>query len=205
MHREDLTMDGDVVMASTEVNGDHESDTIDPAMISINPDHQAQLHSLEKPPISGPGPTDFYMADASLSATHYAQAADFSPPDDESDDMDFTDAQVKVRIPPGPRFPPLPYSSTKTGLVYDARMRFHCEPLGSLIRADDIHPEDPRRIFEIFQEIQSAGLVQSSDEDGEERDEQCWRIQPKEASRAQICLVHTRDHYEFIKSLRGKA
>jgi histone deacetylase 6 len=212
MDDEDLVMGEDMVIASTEVNGNHASDTVNPAMISLNPNQQAPLRTIGKRPNLEPVSDELDMTtDAPRSPTSYIQegVVNSSVPDIESDDMDFTYArtsQVEVRIPPPPRFPRLPYSSSKTGLVYDARMRFHCEPLASMIREDDIHPEDPRRIYEIFEEIRSAGLVQGSDEDEEDaNDEQCWRIHARAASKAEICLVHTPDHYDFIKDLRGKA
>jgi hypothetical protein len=65
--------------------------------------------------------------------------------------------KVEVLLTPPPD-PVLPYSSSRTGLVYDPRMRYHTE-IGA--NEDDIHPEDPRRIFEIFNELKNAGLVET--------------------------------------------
>ncbi|CAI6329932.1 unnamed protein product [Periconia digitata] len=111
---------------------------------------------------------------------------------------------VRVIIPPPPRFPPLPYSSNKTGLVYDAKMKFHAESSDAILE-DGIHPEDPRRISEIFNEIQQAGLVQGADDlDEDAADEQCWRILARPASEGEICLIHTPKHYHFIASLQNK-
>ena len=109
---------------------------------------------------------------------------------------------VSVRIPPPPRFSPLPYSSSKTGLVYDPKMKFHAESSDAVLE-DGIHPEDPRRISEIFNEIQQAGLVQGADDFEEDAAaEQCWRILARPATRGEICLIHTPEHYRFIESLQ---
>lgn len=206
----DLVMGEDIVMASTEMNGDHASQTVNPAMISLDATQHVPIPPMEKrsvPEVTYPVgmPMDAARSPSGIIKEHVAASPS---PTMESDDMDFAythTSQVEVRIPPPPRFPRLPYSSSKTGLVYDARMRFHCEPLASMIREDDIHPEDPRRIYEIFEELRSAGLVQGSDEDDEDAsDEQCWRIHARAASKAEICLVHTPDHYNFIRALRGK-
>jgi len=125
----------------------------------------------------------------------------------DSDTMDVTPppiTDVQVRVPPPPRFPPLPYSSSKTGLVYDDRMKFHAEVPDLMINPDDIHPEDPRRIYEIFNEIQAAGLVQAStDDEDDAHEDQCWRIHVRHATAAEICLVHTPEHFSFIESLQS--
>lgn len=98
----------------------------------------------------------------------------------------------------------LPYSSQRTGLVYDARMRFHTEL--EIDEEEDIHPEDPRRIYEIYKDLVSAGLVDA--DDGKEIDERLkpykmLRIPTREAEAAEICLVHSVDHYMFMTSLKG--
>ncbi|KAJ4347879.1 Histone deacetylase hda1 [Didymosphaeria variabile] len=130
----------------------------------------------------------------------------------DSDSMDVIPARVarvQVRVPPPPRFKPLPYPSSRTGLVYDDRMRFHAEDeVLNNNPPDDIHPEDPRRIYAIFHEIRQAGLVQDSfdsdDEDAESRDNKCWRIHTRHATQAEICLVHTPDHYLYVEALQNK-
>jgi histone deacetylase 6 len=99
-----------------------------------------------------------------------------SPSGPDSDAMDFVPSIstiVQVRIPPPPRFPPLPYSSSKTGLVYDERMRFH------------------------------SGLVHGPNDPPEKvHEEQCWWIHTRSATSAEICLIHTPQHYSFIESLQ---
>jgi histone deacetylase 6 len=97
--------------------------------------------------------------------------------------------------------PALPYSSSRTGLVYDARMRFHTE-LGA--SEDDIHPEDPRRIWEIYNELVQAGLVEDDSEPNAPfHPFRLMRIQARLAEPAEICLVHSRKHYEWVEDLES--
>jgi histone deacetylase 6 len=103
-----------------------------------------------------------------------------------------------------PTAPALPYASSQTGLVYDPRMRFHTEM--ELEEDEEIHPEDPRRIYEIFTELQSAGLVQDENEPVDERliPFKLFRIPARFADPAEICLVHSREHYQWMEALAGK-
>ena len=111
-------------------------------------------------------------------------------------------ASPQVRIPPKPRSQALPYATLKTGLVYDPRMRFHAE-LPSETSADDIHPEDPRRIHSIFEEIREAGLVRGpNSSDNDDNDEYCWRIGIRYAEEHEILTIHTKAHYDFVYSLQ---
>ncbi|KAF2878298.1 putative histone deacetylase [Massariosphaeria phaeospora] len=207
----DFVMGEDSILDSTEPNGNHIIDTIDPSQISFHRGLHGPVPSRkEQLPIHSHG--------GLLKATSVLRPYSNSQPSAEdtredssefgSEDMDITpepSPTVQVRIPPGPKFPPLPYSSSKTGLVYDARMRFHAEFPDLMSNADDIHPEDPRRIMEIFEEIRQAGLVQGpEDADEETKDEQCWRIEARHAQKGEICLVHTPSHYAFISSLKDK-
>lgn len=206
-------------MASTEINGHHETNTVDPSRISLNGHHLQAPFSARKErlPIHSHGESLESASRHPLSNAHQqvslrgvaasGSRSRQSSPESGSEEMDIASSAssiVEIRAGPPPRFPPLPYSSKKTGLVYDSRMRLHVEPVTMAIRENDIHPEDPRRIHEIFQEIQQAGLVQGAeDSDEEPKDEQCWRIHARPASKAEICLVHNPSHYEFIKSLQG--
>lgn len=201
----DLTMGEDTVMASTEINGEQGANaTVDPSEIfrrlnspQFSPRKEQLPYSLKVPSAS----KQYYIPNAS---THYSRESSSEP---ESDAMDITPSKstaVEIRVPPPPRFPPLPYSSSKTGLVYDPRMRFHAEFPDFMMNPEDIHPEDPRRIHEIFEEIHQAGLVQGPDDPDEEAsEEQCWRIEARSATTAEICLIHTAEHYIFIESLQG--
>lgn len=112
----------------------------------------------------------------------------------------------QIVIPPGPKLKALPYSTSQSGLVYDVRMRFHTEIVSYEEVANDFHPEDPRRIHEIYMELKDAGLVadELADETPETIEEdrfKLWRIQTREATWEEISAVHTRNHYDWVKGL----
>ncbi|KAJ1917468.1 Histone deacetylase hda1 [Tieghemiomyces parasiticus] len=69
-----------------------------------------------------------------------------------------------------------------TGLVYDVRMKFHASQ-----DPEDSHPEDPRRIWRIFEALTRAGCVN-----------RCLRIDAREATAEDILLFHDRDHHDAI-------
>lgn len=81
-------------------------------------------------------------------------------------------------------------------------MRFHAELPESSTGPDDIHPEDPRRIHSIFEEIKEAGLIHATTAEGDAREELCWRIGIRPATRPEILLIHTEEHYDFVESLQ---
>ncbi|KAF2744528.1 hypothetical protein M011DRAFT_470372 [Sporormia fimetaria CBS 119925] len=183
-------MDEDHVMGEAGTaairNGDHVRGTVDPTMVSLNA-HLKGKYTTEISP-SPSTTTQDGIPDQDMIYTRPHRVAQ------------------GVMIPPAPKFAPLPYASSRTGVVYDARMRFHCEPQSMMVGDDDIHPEDPRRIHEIFQELREAGLIQGSDElDDVNTESKCWRIQARSATRGEVLLVHTQEHYEFIESLQGKS
>lgn len=200
MADEDYTMtEDDSVMVTTEINGDR---TLDISDLSKR---------LEG---SSPGKRDrlpFHVPTKGLSfsqanGTSQFKAPSSSRPASSPDKMDFSmsrsrRASPQVRIAPKPRSSVLPYASSRTGLVYDARMRFHAEPPNITLSPDDIHPEDPRRIHSIFEEIRQAGLVGSSSIPEEESEDHCWRISIRHATRPEILLIHTAEHYAFVESL----
>ena len=90
-----------------------------------------------------------------------------------------------------------------TGLCYDVRMRFHCE-LQPHQRADDHHPEDPRRIFEIYQALCHAGLVDDPMSTRPLVPQPLARVMARNATAGEICLVHNAKHYAFMDGLRGR-
>lgn len=90
-----------------------------------------------------------------------------------------------------------------TGLCYDVRMRFHCE-LQLHQRADDHHPEDPRRIFEIYQALCHAGLVDDPMSTRPLVPQPLARVMARNATAGEICLVHSAKHYAFMDGLRGR-
>ncbi|KAF2660148.1 hypothetical protein K491DRAFT_589511 [Lophiostoma macrostomum CBS 122681] len=208
---DDYIMGEDSIVESTETNGNYGRDTVDPSLTILPRGVSGPFTSRKAQlPIVGHGGSAGLRLSSNQSSIPVRPGDSSATHSDAgSEDMDFsisTVSSVQVRIPPPPRFSPLPYATSKTGLVYDARMRLHSEPLTMTIREEEIHPEDPRRIHEIFQEIQQAGLVQGPEEDEEDaKEDQCWRIQARHATKGEVCLIHTIEHYDFIESLQEKS
>ena len=100
----------------------------------------------------------------------------------------------------GPRKHRLQLAMLPTGLCYDVRMRFHCEimPLDS---TEDHHPEEPRRIYAIYQELCKAGLVDDPMSTRPLVPQPLLRVLARNARPEEIGLVHDARHYEFVKSL----
>lgn len=107
-------------------------------------------------------------------------------------------AAFAVVIPP--RFPPLPYSSSRTGIVYDERMRFHVDS-----DPTEDHPEQPRRILEIFTELNEAGLVAKPGSRDSQSEFQLLPIPIRAATDEEILMVHSREHLDFVQNLAGKS
>lgn len=115
---------------------------------------------------------------------------------------DAIDPQLEAIDRPKPaKFDKLPYASSQTGLVYDVRMRFHVE---AVPEDTDIHPEDPRRIHAIFQAFVQAGLAWHKGAEGPSN-YYMGRIDAREVSKEEVCLVHTERHWDWIQSLRDKS
>ncbi|KAF9388777.1 Histone deacetylase hda1, partial [Mortierella sp. AD011] len=72
--------------------------------------------------------------------------------------------------------------STKTGYVYDVRMKHH-----NNVHGDDDHPEDPRRIWRIFDALVEAKISK-----------RMIKIPSREATFEELNLVHTDDHIDNI-------
>ena len=87
-----------------------------------------------------------------------------------------------------------------TGLCYDIRMRYHAEV--AAINENNVHPEDPRRIYYIFKELCEAGLV----DDGRSRrllvPQPLLRIDAREATREECLLVHNAKMFGFLESTK---
>lgn len=134
------------------------------------------------------------------------EVASASLTSDESEDSDDVaevadpsgNTEVQVQIPPA-RFGPLPYATRQSGLVYDTRMRFHTEI--NPVADQGLHPEDPRRISEIFRELRDAGLVSDDANWGLPNNDYLWRIEARPAKKDEICLVHSLDHYKWVRRL----
>lgn len=112
--------------------------------------------------------------------------------DDISDDVYFDE------LPPHG----LPISTLPTGLCYDERMRYHAEV--ATINESNYHPEDPRRIFYIYKELCEAGLVDDLKSRSPLVRQPLFRIDAREATEEECCLIHTPKHYEFVKHTSGE-
>lgn len=94
-----------------------------------------------------------------------------------------------------------PLRELPTGLCYDDRMRYHAEVASTI--ENSIHPEDPRRIYYIFKELSDAGLVFDGRSKRPLVRQPLRRIDAREATREECCLVHTQEHYDFVESTAG--
>ncbi|KAJ5754281.1 Histone deacetylase clr3 [Penicillium manginii] len=92
--------------------------------------------------------------------------------------------------------PGLPLASLATGLCYDVRMRYHCE----VQPANDVHPEDPRRIYYIYKELCKSGLVDDPDSCRPLAAIPLQRIAAREATEEEIVSIHSADHFAFVRS-----
>ncbi|RYP67997.1 hypothetical protein DL771_006920 [Monosporascus sp. 5C6A] len=91
-----------------------------------------------------------------------------------------------------------------TGVCYDDRMKLHAN--ADFGHAPH-HPEDPRRVEEIMKTFKKAGLVFTGP-DTELLDilrntpiKYMWRIAAREATKQEICTVHTAGHYDWVQDL----
>jgi histone deacetylase 6 len=117
--------------------------------------------------------------------------------DEDSIMDDASDAVYYDEMPPYG----LPVSTLPTGLCYDDRMRYHAEVA---INESSYHPEDPRRIYYIYKELCEAGLVDDLRSRRPVVRQPLFRIDAREATEDECCLIHTRKHYEFVKHTSGE-
>lgn len=96
----------------------------------------------------------------------------------------------------------LPVANLPTGLCYDMRMRYHCEMEPPTDRLE-IHPEDPRRIYQIYKELCLAGLVEDPISKMPIVPKPLHRIYAREATQAEICLVHDLKHFIAVAKTKG--
>ncbi|KAF9906727.1 Histone deacetylase hda1 [Linnemannia zychae] len=89
---------------------------------------------------------------------------------------------VITTVTPRPQPDTIDGRSTKTGYVYDVRMRFHQN-----IHGDNDHPEDPRRIWKIYEALRTAGCLN-----------RMIKLPSREATQAELGLVHTAEHIQTI-------
>lgn len=91
-----------------------------------------------------------------------------------------------------------------TGCCYDDRMKLHAN---ADFGPTPHHPEDPRRIEEIMKIFKKAGLVYTGPDSElleilkETPTKYMWRIPAREATKQEICTVHTAGHYDWVENL----
>ena len=93
-----------------------------------------------------------------------------------------------------------------TGCCYDDRMKLH---MNADFSPHTHHPEDPRRIHEIFKAFKKSGLVYTGPE-GELPSimKECptrymWRIPARAATREEVCLAHAAEHFTWVEALEN--
>ncbi len=121
--------------------------------------------------------------------------------EDESEDslLSDTSSEADDAVPKSKRG--LPIAELPTGLCYDERMRYHAEVAAT--SGENVHPEDPRRIYYIYKELCEAGLVDDK-KYPPMVEVPLYRIDAREATRDECLLIHTREHYDFVKSTAGR-
>jgi histone deacetylase 6 len=97
----------------------------------------------------------------------------------------------------------LPQKSLPSGVCYDARMRFHAELDPSKDRTE-YHPEDPRRIYFIYKALCQAGLVDDILSEPPLVAQTLVKIPARQATRAEVCLVHTQEHFDYLQRTASK-
>ena len=91
-----------------------------------------------------------------------------------------------------------------TGVCYDDRMKLHAN---ADFGPAPHHPEDPRRVEEIMNLFKKAGLVFTGPDTKLKEILQItpikymWRIAAREATKQEICTVHTAGHYNWVQEL----
>lgn len=125
---------------------------------------------------------------------------------DDTGDRDDSDSQPDSTDQPDVRAPRR--SQLPTGLCYDDRMKLHAN---ADFGGKPHHPEDPGRIEHIFGKFKKEGLVFSGtpSEALEMRitnpTKYMWRIPARSATEPEICLVHLKDHYKWVRALSTKS
>ncbi|KAJ6110855.1 histone deacetylase [Penicillium sp. IBT 16267x] len=182
---------------------------------SLNP-HRREDPSLapsviprasSKSPSSGPDPASLQDQPASTGIIPPDQFIKTSPPESNSAELSFsrTDSLVEPKSEWSDDEMPassssaavgLAVASLPSGLCYDSEMRYHCE----IRPTADLHPEDPRRIFYIYDELCQAGLVDDPTSARPLAPQTLRRILARRATQQEISTVHTEAHYDFVKS-----
>jgi histone deacetylase 6 len=142
--------------------------------------------------------------DVTISASLNPQAPRLAPPTGwvEDPDRPASNEHAEDSISPGAneqkivRGNPLEYSSQRTGICYDVRMRFH-----ATVDEEDLHPEDPRRIFEIYKAICAAKLIHDPKFLGVVKQNDLMAgILARPVTKEEALLVHEEQHWKFLES-----
>ncbi|KAF4821254.1 Histone deacetylase clr3 [Colletotrichum tropicale] len=121
-------------------------------------------------------------------------------PSDEEEEEDYEEYDEEVDVVDQTRRRGL----LPTACCYDDRMKLH---VNADFGATPHHPEDPRRIEEIFKAFKRAGLVYTGPEANvaqvlrDTPTKYMWRIGAREATKAEILTTHTPDHYRWVEDL----
>ncbi len=141
--------------------------------------------------------------DVSTDIQQHLNITETTSDEDEEDSLGDDDSSLDEDDDVTKRFKGLEIAELPTGLCYDARMRYHAEV--SATTGENVHPEDPRRIFYIYKELCEAGLV--AEPPFKKTDlmvnTPLLRIDAREATKEECCLVHTNKHYEFVRHTAG--
>lgn len=169
-----------------------------------------QPNGFRDPHISSFPPSDDELAavpssriresrEASVLARDASNLTIDQPPKPPQDQIDFylSDLDLKERDPVSSYLSELP-----TGYCYDVRMRYHAE-LEPPTDRRDYHPEDPKRIYEIYRELCVAGLI--LDEtiadllgDVPTVSRPLVRIEVRDVDESEVELVHDLRHWALM-------
>lgn len=124
------------------------------------------------------------------------------PSSDDMDDADDLDTPQDSTDNPDRQM--IRRGQLPTGVCYDDRMKLHAN---ADFGGKPHHPEDPGRIEYIFTKFKKAGLIfLGSDAEALELKRTnptlyMWRIPSRQATEAEITLVHLASHYDWVKAL----
>lgn len=161
-----------------------------PAMPNGTPSPGATtMHSQEHPALMSTGLPEHVLKQSDSETT----SADFLKRDSlVESNSDWSEEETIGK-------PGLPLASLATGLCYDVRMRYHCE----VQPTNDVHPEDPRRIYYIYKELCKSGLVDDPDSCRPLAPRPLQRIDAREATEEEIVHIHSTAHFAFVRSTKG--
>lgn len=224
----DLTKDD---LMALDVEKEKEKADRDQTVVSVVPSPESHAITLNgiggSPRHSTPSTANHYRDDVSAARLHRANAnqASRQPPpsliptkavpdqlrlqsslqslrksstsSDEDEDSSDDLAMDRMSRPYKP-----PAATLPTGLCYDVRMRYHCE-LDPPKQRLDFHPEDPRRIYAIYKELCLAGLLDDPMSTRPIVSRPLLRVNARNATQAEICLVHDIKHFQFVERTKG--